>query len=480
VARPWKMKPWPYLRKDGRKSWRVGFRNHEGLVRSRAFSEAVQARAWIKDYVAAERRGKESLKRFILDLDAQEANASSAGRPLGKIITLYLAHNRPEDTVGLAPSTYDSYLHVARRHLLISQGASADGDAPPPLAHAAKIAMTPATEFNGPKAPRAFYDELVRARVSSSICQRAWSVLSAVLSWAAASDLAPEIETNGCLLANERRTSQRRSARQGAQGKPSPGQRAGRQGPGVQHWALSAVAVEHVRRQLLKASADRDRILAERDAMMVSLQFGLACRNQEMYALRWSSVSGDSMQLVDVVSWGKLDDGKTAHSTPRGVGIPSLLAEDLDAWRAALEQRGLANGDDDFIVPGDLTGVRYGVSDPRTGGRHFSANQAKRWGPKCLSRAVERVAAEKEEHAGIIGATPYSLRRGGITMRLHAEDPQVVAAECGTSLQMLDRHYSFALEEFRRRGARPVDIVWRDARRKVWGGGRSPRLRVVT
>jgi hypothetical protein len=69
--------------------------------------------------------------------------------------------------------------------------------------------------------------------------------------------------------------------------------------------------------------------------------------------------------------------------------------------------------------------------------------------------------------SGIEGATPYALRRGGITTRLHSEDPQVVAEECGTSLQMLDRYYSFAMDEFRRQARRPVDVVWREAQHKV-------------
>jgi hypothetical protein len=59
---------------------------------------------------------------------------------------------------------------------------------------------------------------------------------------------------------------------------------------------------------------------------------------------------------------------------------------------------------------------------------------------------------------------PYGLRRGGISLRLRAEYPQVVADQCGTSLQMLDRHYAFAIDDLRRQGPRPADTEWREAR----------------
>jgi len=48
-------------------------------------------------------------------------------------------------------------------------------------------------------------------------------------------------------------------------------------------------------------------------------------------------------------------------------------------------------------------------------------------------------------------------------MRLRAEDPQTVASECGTSLQMLSIHYAFAIEDLRQHGPRPADVEWRAA-----------------
>lgn len=72
----------------------------------------------------------------------------------------------------------------------------------------------------------------------------------------------------------------------------------------------------------------------------------------------------------------------------------------------------------------------------------------------------------------ILGATPYSMRRGGISLRrVRIEDPQTVARECGTSLQMLNIHYAFALEDLRHQPPRPADIEWRAARAALLEAG---------
>ncbi len=47
------------------------------------------AREWMDAYITAERRGRESLRRFLLDLDAKEANEREA-RTIGEVIELYL------------------------------------------------------------------------------------------------------------------------------------------------------------------------------------------------------------------------------------------------------------------------------------------------------------------------------------------------------------------------------------------------------
>jgi hypothetical protein len=78
MSRPWK-KQWPRIGRGGRKSYVVGYYDHERVERSKTFASASgvgSARDWMADYCAAERRGPDSLERFLRDLDAKEANTT--------------------------------------------------------------------------------------------------------------------------------------------------------------------------------------------------------------------------------------------------------------------------------------------------------------------------------------------------------------------------------------------------------------------
>jgi hypothetical protein len=101
----------------------VGFYDHQRKERTRSFPTAKAAREWMDDYVAAERRGADSLRRFLLDLDAREANAVLESRTIGEVIQLYFAFNAPDTADGLATSTFRSYSASAKRHLLGHEGA---------------------------------------------------------------------------------------------------------------------------------------------------------------------------------------------------------------------------------------------------------------------------------------------------------------------------------------------------------------------
>jgi hypothetical protein len=70
MARPWrKSSGWPHVAKSGRRSYYVGFYDHESTERTRAFASVKAASSWMEDYMLAERRGPHSLRRFLLDLD---------------------------------------------------------------------------------------------------------------------------------------------------------------------------------------------------------------------------------------------------------------------------------------------------------------------------------------------------------------------------------------------------------------------------
>jgi hypothetical protein len=459
VARPWR-KRWPYVAKSGRRSYVVGFYDHDRRERCRTFPSARHARRWIDEYITAERRGRDSLRRFLLDLDAKEANALEA-RTIGQVLELYLQVNaHPENPGGLAPSTYERYESMVGLHMLDKPRPRGSGLLPP-RPYAVALCSVPAVRFNEPQTPAAWREQMLREGVPKATRKQAWRVLSAALAWAASSNLVGEIHTNGCSFAPEPRGNIRRSLRSGGTGY-EPGPR--RHGPLVPAWALSPQAVEAIRAQMLGREQGRKAILARRDAMVVSLQYGLCTRNQEVWGMRWSSLKDGFAWVLEVLSNGRLDEwGKTEHSTQRRTVIPPLLQEDLAQWRNALEDVGHPVGALDFIIPGDLAGPEHGARDPRTGACHFSENQARAWGERFFTPAVQK-AAEQPELFAILGATPYSLRRGGISLRLRAEDPQTVAQECGTSLRTLSTHYAYAIEDLRRNGPRPADTEWRAAR----------------
>ncbi len=176
------------------------------------------------------------------------------------------------------------------------------------------------------------------AKVGPSARAHAWRVLSAVLSWGANSELVPEIKSNGCLFANEKIGNRRKSMRS-AHGRTSMR----RHGDEIRSWALSALTVELIRAEMLEGALHPTKpILAHRDAMVVSLQFGLALRNQEVYGVRWLPFAdSERARITEVLAWNELDNqAKTERATGRTVRVPSLLATDLATWRAVLRQHG--------------------------------------------------------------------------------------------------------------------------------------------
>jgi integrase len=469
MSRPWK-KQWPRVGRNGRKSYVVGYYDHDRVERSKTFVSASGeggARDWMRDYSAAERRGPDSLERFLRDLDAKEANVSD-GRPFGQVIELYFALDADLALEGgLAPATFAGYRSTANPHLLGRPMHNNKHEVVGRKSYATWLAARPSSEFNEPHTPRQYRDMMRADGQGQPRIKDAWKVLSAVLSWAAGSHEIPEIHTNGCILANERTTNRRRSVRARSTGKGSQGRK---RRSTTQSWALSPQAVEAIRhQQLARLGTDspgnkRDPILAKRDAIITSLMYGLGARPQEIWGLRLGSVSETFAEVTEVISWGELDEyGKTSNSTKRRPAVPRILWEDLTEWRIDLREWGHPAGDLDFIIPGDLGGKRWGVIDPDTGACHLSLNQCKKWGTKFFTPAVAKVAL-RPEFAAIKGATPYSLRRGGISVRLQAEDQQRVAKDCGTSGRMLDEHYAFAIDDLRRFGPRPFNEEWAAAR----------------
>ena len=458
MREPWrKHGGWPYEGRRGR-SWQLGYRDHDGRVRSRSFKTRIAAETWSREYVTAERRNR--LREFLLGSDAPEAHVE--GTPLGELILDWLASDAHPDSVGgLAQSTWNSYRSLASRHIIGN-----------PIEHQAKTGeraeVAPAikplgdedgyaighllvTEFATANILRRWVAAMRRAGVNPPTEAKAWKVLSSALSWAVEEDSWP-LSVNGCLTMQRRRGMRRASRR--------PGTGASRQLPtgkrrnDLASWALSPLAVERIRLVMLERVQQRPPLLALRDATAVSVQYGLAMRNQEIWALSLGDVVGRRATVREVLSYGALDAGKTEGATgpSRRPPIDAVLADDVTAWRTALAAHGYPSAPEDFLLRGDFGG--HGAPDG-----HMTGSQAHTWPGKYFAPAVRKVAERwPEEHGDIVGATPYSLRRGMISLRIRAgEDRQAIAKQCGTSVDMLERSYSFAIEDLEDEGAKPAE-----------------------
>ena len=312
------------------------------------------------------------------------------------------------------------------------------------------IGHLPLVDFGSADVLKRWVQGMRAAGVSRSTEAKAWTVMSSALSWAVEDDSWP-LSMNGCLTMQRRRGMRRASRRAGtgATRQLSPGKRR----DDLPSWALSPLAVERIRLVMLERLEQRSSLLALRDATAVSVQYGLGMRNQEIWALTLGDIAGRRASVREVLSYGALDAGKTEGATgpSRRPPIDALLADDLAAWKAALAAAGYPTAADDFLLRGDLGG--HGAPDG-----HMTGNQAHKWPSKYFTPAVRKVAEDwPEEHGDIIGSTPYSLRRGMISLRIRAgEDRQAIAKQCGTSVDMLERNYSFVIEDLEDEGPKPA------------------------
>lgn len=122
-----------------------------------------------------------------MDLDAKEANLVEV-RTIAEVLELYLAINaHPRNEGGLAPSTYERYEQAIGLRLLGKARLRLQGGTRRAPRYAVTVASVPAMRFNQPQAPRAWREDMLIAGVPKPTRDKAWSVLSAALSWAATS-----------------------------------------------------------------------------------------------------------------------------------------------------------------------------------------------------------------------------------------------------------------------------------------------------
>lgn len=449
MAKPWKRRPWPRTNSNGSRSYILGYRDHLGKTRSKSFPSAGEAASWLRDYVRAERRNL--LRDFLLGSDVN-AITNAPEIPLREVVLDWLANDAdPDVEEGLARATFDTYRSTARKHILGDPVYNRSGRlmrGRTPYA----IGDLPASNFAEAKAVVHWLNAMKRAGVGESVRRMALAVLSAALSWAIESE-DYGIAANGCRGLVRDRKRRRSSYRAGTGAKPARSSI-----ESIPHRFLLPEAVERIRMAML-TDMTVDPTTALRNATLVSVQSAAQLRNQEAWGLRWVCPGQDgSLTLREVLTKDGLDTGKTAGSA-RETAPSQLVADDLAEYREFLCERGLPPTGFTFIFPGAHVDG------------HMTYDQAKTWSDKYFKPAVRRVAAEHPHLRDILGATPYSLRRGGMTLRVRAgEDRQVVARTCGTSVEMLERHYQAALPGFGHEPPRPAEEERRAARQLVFGG----------
>jgi integrase len=170
----------------------------------------------------------------------------------------------------------------------------------------------------------------------------------------------------------------------------------------------------------------------------------LGCRPQELWGLRWEDVTPRTTSFIEVVSYGALDTGKTSHSR-RSMPTPPQLREVLDVWRETLTAAGHPPAPTDFIFAGRHAEGHFTADQARLWPRYFFTPVCKGLAGKPLPKQAnqERYSDPDIGFAYLARATQYSLRRGHMSLRLRAgEDSVAIAKQCGTSVEMLYRHYA--------------------------------------
>jgi integrase len=415
----------PYTTRAGRR-YAVGYTDADGVERTRGgFTTRDDARDWRNKIDAAAAHGRDALKEF---LDRSLGNGSAAVEELtiAGAFSLWWARDAdPERAGGLAPKTASRYLEIWNTHVQ------------------PRIGAAPLAEFARPGPCARLLGDLRDSGAGDATVKLARTVVSSMLSWAVEQEY---VEDNGVRrIQRRRRRSSRggRPARSGAATQTPQSPRAERQGR-----ALSPRAVAAIYRAQLADPHYRG-LRRERDATATLTQYLLGCRNQELWGLRWEDVGPHTTSFLEVVSYGALDEGKTSGSR-RHMPTPALLREILDAWRAALTAAGRPPQPADFIFAG---------AHERG---HMTADQARLWPrryfvPVCEALAGDSPKAladqERFKHVDrsleyLRRSTQYSLRRGHMSVRLRAgEDSAIIAKQCGTSVQMLYRHYADDIAE---------------------------------
>src|SRR4051794_5852215 len=271
----------------------------------------------------------------------------------------------------------------------------------------------PVERFELPGPVTELLGEMAAAGVGQPTRDRARKVLSSAFGWGVETG---RMKANGVRsLRRNRRRSRRLPA---AEARPA-GQResAARR----KAWAISPEAFAALHRGALdRRTPGRPLWMPFRDAITVSMLYGLGLRPQELFGATFREVGPRRFRVAQVLTQDKGPAGsvkpvgriiaaaKTADGV-RTMAMRSWLFDELLEWRARLDLAGQPCGDDDFIIPG---------AAPEG---HFTLEQQHNF--IRAIKACGRVAAAQDAEMGFLEkVTPYSLRRGHISLRVLARE----------------------------------------------------------
>ena len=230
------------------------------------------------------------------------------------------------------------------------------------------------------------------------------------------------------------------------------------------------LVVERVRFQLLVCSrrvGRAKRLMAVRDAALVSLMQMTGCRPGEALGLRWSEV-GRRVAFVRALS-GKEIAERTKTGRDRWAPLLAPLRSDLGALREMSGGRG-----DDYVFR-TPAGTHWVETDWRNyRSRHFIPALERveaEW--EGWAGALEDAKAARESVRGLAATRPYDLGRHthSALMLASGMSLQRLARIQGHSIRVLDQAYAEELHEFKERPARidPVAEIC-SARALAWRG----------
>ena len=404
--------PKPYETKQGRR-WRIGYRDEQGVERTRGgFLRHGHASEWYRRLEQARSQGR--LKLFL------DEDGGMPGEHVETLHEFMVDWFRLDAAPELATATAITYLHVYNKHLRPLTG------------------QRPLVEFELPGPVTEVLGEMAAAGAGLATRDNARKVLSSAFGWGVEMG---RMRANGARSVRRNRRRSRRLSTANARSGDHQESTARRKA-----WAISPEAFAALHRGAVdRRTPGRPGWMPHRDAIAVAMLYGLGLRPQELFAATFRQTSRTRFRVAQVLTKAPGASGSSkpigriiaAAKTTEGVRTMAMrpwLYEDLEEWRTRLIELALPAGDDDFIIPGAAPDGHYTLEQ-----QHNFIRDVKACGRVAAARDVELAYLTK--------ATPYSLRRGHISLRVLAEaDIKRIADDCGTSTAMIHRHYLHELD----------------------------------